>query len=84
MANKAKNITIPESLWWDMVRYCLVEECQTEDRYRLIEKGITAKLDRMAEHEAYTKYKTAPTPQQREEARKEYLERKGIHHNFVW
>ena len=35
-------------------------------------------------HENYTKYKTAPTAEEREKARQEYLDAKGIHPSFRW
>ena len=34
--------------------------------------------------ELYTKYKTAGTPEQQEQARKEYLEKAGIPTSFRW
>lgn len=82
--NKEKQIQIPEKLFMQMAAFCLMEEYRTEQNYKDIEKGIYAKLDRQIEHDLYTKYKTAPTEQQKEEARNEYLDRKGIHPDFRW
>ena len=42
------------------------------------------KLDKMVEHDLYSKYKTAPTPEQKEKARQEYLDKKGISTEFRW
>lgn len=81
---KEKQIQIPESLFLEMVTYILMDDYQTAERYRHIEKGIYEKLDRIQEHELYTKYKTAPTEEQKEKARNEYLDKKGIHPNFRW
>ena len=36
------------------------------------------KLDALVNQELYKKYKTAPTEEEREAARKEYLDRKGV------
>ena len=42
------------------------------------------KLDAMVRHELYGKYKNAPTEEEREKARKEYLDRRGIAEKFRW
>ena len=47
-------------------------------------KIFSDKLDKMIAHELYTKSKTAPTKEQQEQARQEYLDRKGIHKDFRW
>ena len=82
--NKEKQIQIPEKLFTLMAAYILEEDLRTNENYKIIEKGIFDKIDRQIEHDLYTKYKTAPTDQQKEEARKEYLDRKGIHPSFRW
>ena len=81
---KEKQIQIPEKLFTLMAAYILEESLRTEENYKLIEKGIFDKVDRQIEHDLYTKYKTAPTEQQKEESRNEYLDRKGIHPDFRW
>lgn len=45
---------------------------------------LQAKIDKMIEHDLYTKYKTSPTKEQKERARKEYLEKKCIPNKFRW
>ena len=49
-----------------------------------IVKGLKEKYDRIANRNLYTKYKTAPTEEEKEKARQEYLNRKGIHSDFRW
>lgn len=83
-AYREKSVTIPQDLFIDICRYMLFEDDKTEERHKRIQKGINNKLDRIAEHELYTKYKTAPTDEQKEEARQEYLERKGIPARYRW
>ena len=39
---------------------------------------------RKREEELYAQYKTAPTEEQREQARQEYLDRKGMQESFRW
>jgi hypothetical protein len=76
-----KNITIPEELFVDLVKYFLAGIRLDEDRIRL---GLQEKLDAMVKRELYTKYKTAGTPEEREKARQEYLEKVGIPEEFRW
>lgn len=51
---------------------------------RLLWRVLEGKLDKLVNRELYTKYKTALTDEQREAARQEYLDRKGIHPDFRW
>ena len=41
------------------------------------------KLDALVMRDLYSKYKTAPTAEKREQARKEYLDRREYRRNFV-
>lgn len=82
--SKEKMIQIPELLFNQMAAFVLVEDCRTEELRKQIEKGIYAKLDRKTNHDLYTKSKTASTQEQREAARKEYLDRIGIPESFRW
>jgi hypothetical protein len=43
-----------------------------------------ATLDALVRHELYEKYKTAPTEEEREKARQEYLDRRGVPDSFRW
>jgi hypothetical protein len=42
------------------------------------------KMDALAMRELYTKYKTAPSEADRERARREYLDRRGVPESFRW
>ena len=42
------------------------------------------KLNLMVMREYYNAYKTAPTEQEREEARKKYLDERGVPESFRW
>lgn len=50
----------------------------------LLRKLYLEKLNRMVERELYSRYKTAPTEEQREEARQDYLNRRGVPESFRW
>ena len=51
---------------------------------QLLLDGLEKKLDAMVMRELYTKYKTAPTEEEKEKARKEYLDRRGVPESFRW
>ena len=76
-----KNIQISEELFFALLRYHLVE---IDDVLPEIKKGLEDKLEAMVRRELYTKYKTAPTEEEREKSRQEYLDRKGIPESFRW
>ena len=49
-----------------------------------IHQGLEQKLDAMVRHELYAKYKTAPTAEEREQARQAYLDKRGVFPDFRW
>ena len=60
-------------------------EIANKIRYDLkITKELQQKFDSIINRNLYTKYKTAPTEEEKEKARQEYLDRKGIHSSFRW
>jgi hypothetical protein len=76
-----RNIQISEELFVDIVKYFLLEQ---EERVPEIRKGLERKMDALAMRELYTKYKTAPSEADRERARREYLDRRGVPESFRW
>lgn len=70
-----KNIQISEELFFALLKYHLVE---IDDVLPEIKKGLEDKLEAMVRRDLYTKYKTAPTEEEREKARQEYLDKVGI------
>lgn len=76
-----KNVQISQKLFMKLLRYHLLDDDScTED----VKKGLEQKMDTMVERELYTKSKTAPTEEEREKARQEYLDRRGIQADFRW
>ena len=51
---------------------------------QFIKQGLKAKLDALVMRDLYSKYKTAPTEEEREQARKEYLDKRGVPEKFRW
>ena len=78
---KMKNVQIPYELFMMLLRYHLVEDDTCLDEIR---QGLEQKLDSLVRHELYAKYKTAPTQEERENARQEYLEKRGVPDSFRW
>lgn len=78
---KMKSVQIPEDLFIALMKYHLldIEEVQPEIKKRLMDKmdSITMRL-------LYSKYKTAPTEEEKEKARKEYLDKRGVPDSFRW
>ena len=73
-----KNVMIPEELFGKIIKYHLLDQEQEADDIR---KGLEKKLDAMVNREVY---KTAPTEEEREKFRQEYLDRKGMQESFRW
>ena len=76
-----KNVQISEELFFALLKYHLVE---IDDVLPQIKKGLEEKFEAMVKRDLYTKYKTAPTEEERERARQEYLEKVGMHRSFRW
>ena len=76
-----KNVQISEELFIALLKYHLVD---MDDVLPQIKKGLEEKLEAMVRRDLYTKYKTAPTEEEREKARQEYLEKVGMHRSFRW
>ena len=64
-----------------LLRYHLLDDDSCADD---VKKGLEQKMNTMVERELYTKSKTAPTEEEREKSRQEYLDRRGIPENFRW
>ena len=81
------NIQIPESLFYDIIRYYLIAskgEAIPEELDKRVFNWLSDKVQKIADREIYTIYKTAPTEEEREKARKKYLDSKGIPESFRW
>ena len=76
-----ENIQIPQELFMKLLRYHLLDDDSCADD---VKKGLEQKMNTMVGRELYTKSKTAPTEEEREKARQEYLDRRGILADFRW
>ena len=78
---RMKNVQIPYELFVDLVLYHLNGEDDFDEEIR---QGLEQKLDAMLNRQLYSQYKTAPTEEQREQARQEYLDRRGVPQSYRW
>ena len=78
---KEKKVLISQKLFLDIYTYFELDIHDNEDEIR---RELNDKLDAMVMHDTYTQYKTAPTDEEREKARQQYLDEKGIHKDFRW
>ena len=75
------NVQIPYELFVLLLRYHLMEDDSCTEKIRI---GLEKKLDAMVLHDLYGKSKTALTEEEREKARQEYLEKRGVRDSFRW
>ena len=78
---REKSVLIPEPLFSDLVKHHLLGMEGLEPR---IISGLKAKLNRNEEHRLYSEYKMSSDPEKKEEARKRYLDKKGVPEDFQW
>ena len=71
------------SLFMDLLDYFVLEISEAEAYERIVD-GLNQKIDKMIMHDLYEKYKTAPTEEEREAARQEYLDKRGVMDDFRW
>ena len=84
-----KNIQIKKELFIKLIQYFYSEEIGYDneelfDLEREIKSELQKKLDKVSMRSYYTAYKTAPTEQEREEARKKYLDERGVPESYRW
>lgn len=76
-----RNIQLPYELFVALIKFHLFQKNDYADE---IQAGLEQKLDSLVRHEIYTKYKTAPSEEECEKARQEYLDLRGVHSSFRW
>ena len=76
-----KSVQIPYDLFIDLTMYHLQSEDDFEEEIR---QGLEQKLDAILNRQLYSRYKTAPNEEEREQARQEYLDRRGVPQSYRW
>lgn len=80
----SKTVQISEELFMDLCRVVLggVDDSETVSR---ASRGLHDKLDRMVAREFYSTMRDPlKSPQEREKARQDYLDSRGIPESFRW
>ena len=72
-----KQIQIPEELFMQLIKYHLLDMQELQPK---IKEG----LDSISMRLLYSKYKTAITEEEKQKARQEYLDRRGVPDSFRW
>ena len=80
--SKAEKVQINKTLYNEIIQYFGGDK--SPERERRIRAGIDADIDARIRREYYTQYKTAPSAEQRAEARQKYLDMAGIPASFRW
>ena len=76
-----KNVQIRLDLFLDLCDF-VSDYLNSDPRANLIDKQLSEKLDKIIDHEIFTMYKRAATPEEREHYRKQYLDRRGVSQSF--
>lgn len=85
--DNSKNIQVPMTMiqFRDIYGYMIDhsdEEFAASPEMQTLRKVLDAKMEKIIDHDLYTRYKTSPTDDQKEQARQEYLDRKGVPQSF--
>lgn len=69
------NVQIPKDVFVKLCKSYLFGDNTHDDE---IAQYLEGKLESIVKHDHYTRYKTAPTEEEREQARQQYLDLAGI------
>ena len=75
------NVQISQELFMKLAKYHLLDDLTLGED---IKKELNSKMERLIDRQIYTKSKMGTSKEDRENARREYLERKGIPESFRW
>ncbi len=76
-----KYVKISEDLFYDLFLFHVIGSDEPAERIR---DGLQQKMDALMRRDEYSKYKTAPTEKEREEARQRYLKSIAMPKDFRW
>ena len=68
----------------ELLAFIYDEVNRTPQNQQHLMNEFQRKIDKMIEHDLYTTWKTCKNDEEREKARQEYLDRKGIPKDFRW
>lgn len=77
-----KNIQIDSELFIELLDYFFDDSTPDTWQTQAIRKKLESKLDKLISRELFSKYKRTPTGEEREQARREYLQHCGYSPDF--
>lgn len=77
-----KNIQIPSDLFFDLCDYFLDDQNDDDQLAADISAALNDKLNKIINHDLFSRYKRTPTGAERERLRQTYLNRRGISDSF--
>lgn len=79
-----KNVQISYDLFLMLLRHHLLDD-DTEELKKSINNALEQKLEALIKHDLYSTYKDKSlSPEEREKARQDYLNRIGMRDSFRW
>lgn len=83
--NKMKDVQITFELFLDLISYFFPDDKDCPKGYEadMIREQLRIKMQKIYNRDLFTRYKTAKTPAEREQARREYLKERGITQSFI-
>lgn len=82
--NKEKQIKISESLFINLIKYHLLEQTNVEIEEK-IKSNLLEKMESIEKRNLYSNYKdNSLTTEQREKARRKYLNKIGLNDDWRW
>ena len=71
----AKQVQIPEDIFKKLIMFHILGNTENQET---ISRYLEEKLERLVQHDLYATYKTAQSEEEREKARIQYLDHRGI------
>lgn len=82
--NMDKYVKIEYGLFIELYKLIVHNDVDSDESFKRIKQELETKFHRLVNHELYSKYKTALTKEEQEDARQKYLDSVGIHKDFRW
>lgn len=82
--NMDKYVKIEYGLFIELYKLIVHNDVDSDESFKRIKQELETKFHRLVNRELYSKYKTALTKEEQEDARQKYLDSVGIHKDFRW
>lgn len=79
-----KYVKIEYGLFIELYKLIVHNDVDSDESFKRIKQELETKFHKLVNRELYSKYKTALTKEEQEDARQKYLDSVGIHKDFRW